>query len=277
MSQSTSSTGLEPGRLRSMLRTDRAVRRRGPCRAGRHRASGSRSDRRRYSAGGDRGARRRLMLPSTARRGSGRRSGVEMYAVAFRGRRARPAKLSTFALVHGAWHGAWCWERLIAVRSRTAATQVVAPEAAIGGPRRPASRRTPDDDRRAATPRRCRRRRCSCPHSLGGLVGPVVRRAAARCRALGLPSTAPGARAGPRASRSSCGASSGAGACCSRAGALVDDQGRSYWRRPGGHGAHHVRRPRRPRTRAGRPSACAPQAQRSQTEPLASSAARGCA
>src|SRR5437764_15314513 len=23
------------------------------------------------------------------------------------------AQMSTFALVHGAWHGAWCWDRLV--------------------------------------------------------------------------------------------------------------------------------------------------------------------
>ena len=35
--------------------------------------------------------------------------------------------MATFALVHGAWHGAWCWERLIPLLQQ-AGHSVVAPE-----------------------------------------------------------------------------------------------------------------------------------------------------
>src|SRR4029453_13742 len=30
-----------------------------------------------------------------------------------RGRAARECAVTTFGLVHGAWHGAWCWEYLV--------------------------------------------------------------------------------------------------------------------------------------------------------------------
>jgi hypothetical protein len=35
--------------------------------------------------------------------------------------------MTTFALVHGAWHGAWCWERLAPLLQQ-AGHDVVAPE-----------------------------------------------------------------------------------------------------------------------------------------------------
>src|SRR5690349_7468589 len=38
-----------------------------------------------------------------------------------------PQRMATFALVHGAWHDAWCWERVASVL-RQAGHEVVAPQ-----------------------------------------------------------------------------------------------------------------------------------------------------
>ena len=77
--------------------------------------------------------------------------------------------MSIFALVHGAWHGAWCWDRLIGpLRDR--GHEVVAPE-------------LPSEDTElgledyADTIERALGDADDAvlvPHSLGGLVGPVV-------------------------------------------------------------------------------------------------------
>jgi uncharacterized protein YjbJ (UPF0337 family) len=37
--------------------------------------------------------------------------------------------MTTFALVHGAWHGSWCWERLVPALQRLGHTTVPVEEA----------------------------------------------------------------------------------------------------------------------------------------------------
>ena len=77
--------------------------------------------------------------------------------------------MTTFALIHGAWHGAWCWERLVGpLRDR--GHEAVVPE-------------LPSEDTAAGLEEYAevidRALRPAddvvlVPHSLGGLVGPVV-------------------------------------------------------------------------------------------------------
>ena len=50
---------------------------------------------------------------------------------------ARAATAKTFVLVHGAWHGAWCWERVVPLLARHG-HRVVTPE--LGAPAVPGGR-----------------------------------------------------------------------------------------------------------------------------------------
>jgi pimeloyl-ACP methyl ester carboxylesterase len=77
--------------------------------------------------------------------------------------------VSIFALVHGAWHGAWCWERLIGPLEERG-HEVVTPELPSEDPglgledyADVIERELGDADDVVLV-----------PHSLGGLVGPVV-------------------------------------------------------------------------------------------------------
>lgn len=86
--------------------------------------------------------------------------------------------MATFLLIHGAWHGAWCWER-VAPRLRAAGHTVIAPDLpAHGDDRTPWWRVTLGAyARRACDAARPAGRVIAVGHSLGGLV---VTEAAAR-------------------------------------------------------------------------------------------------
>jgi pimeloyl-ACP methyl ester carboxylesterase len=77
--------------------------------------------------------------------------------------------MSIFALVHGAWHGAWCWERLVGpLRDR--GHEVVAPELPSEDPELGLEDYADTIDRALGDADDV----VVVPHSLGGLVGPVV-------------------------------------------------------------------------------------------------------
>jgi pimeloyl-ACP methyl ester carboxylesterase len=90
--------------------------------------------------------------------------------------------MATFLLVHGAWHGAWCWERL-APRLRAAGHAVIVPDLpAHGADPTPWWRASlAGYARRACDAARPAGRVIAVGHSLGGLV---ITEAAARQPAL---------------------------------------------------------------------------------------------
>jgi pimeloyl-ACP methyl ester carboxylesterase len=77
--------------------------------------------------------------------------------------------LATFGLIHGAWHGAWCWERLIGpLRDR--GHEVVAPELPSENPELGLADYADTIDGALGDADDV----VLVPHSLGGLVGSVV-------------------------------------------------------------------------------------------------------
>ena len=128
--------------------------------------------------------------------------------------------MSTFALVHGAWHGAWCWERVVGPL-RALGHEVVVPELPSEETERgledyadAIERALGDADDVVLV-----------PHSLGGLNGPVV--AARRpLRALVYVCALvpePGLSFSEQLSQST------EQILLFQGGRMVDDQGRSYW------------------------------------------------
>jgi pimeloyl-ACP methyl ester carboxylesterase len=165
--------------------------------------------------------------------------------------------LATFALVHGAWHGAWCWERLVGpLRDR--GHEVVVPE-------------LPSEDTElglqdyAVTIERAldgANDVVLVPHSLGGLVGPVV--AARRpLRAL-VYLTALVPEPG-RSFSEQLGASTEP-VLLFEGGRMVDDLGRSYWGDPEAT-ARIMYGDLAPEDARWAAERLRPQAQKSQTEP----------
>jgi pimeloyl-ACP methyl ester carboxylesterase len=165
--------------------------------------------------------------------------------------------VSTFALVHGAWHGAWCWERLLdPLRER--GHEVVTPELpsedtelglqdyadTIDG-----ALRNADDV-------------VLVPHSLGGLVGPVVARRRP-LRALVYVSALipePGLSFSEQLSAES------EPVLVFEGGREVDDEGRSYWPDPEAT-ARIMYGDLAPQDARWAAERLRPQAQRSQAEP----------
>jgi pimeloyl-ACP methyl ester carboxylesterase len=165
--------------------------------------------------------------------------------------------VSTFALIHGAWHGAWCWERLVGpLRDR--GHEVVAPEL-------PSEDTDAGLDEYADTIDRALGHADDIvlvPHSLGGLVGPVV---AARRRLKALVYLTalvpePGLSFGEQLSASQ------EQVLLFEGGRAVDDEGRSHW--PDRDATVRIMypdlSPEDAHWAAGR---LRPQAQKSQTEP----------
>ena len=128
--------------------------------------------------------------------------------------------MSIFALVHGAWHGAWCWER-VAPLLRDRGHDVVVPELpsedtelGLEDYADTVERALGDSDEVVLV-----------PHSLGGLVGPVVaarrplRALAYVCALVPEPGLSFSEQLGVSSER----------ILLFEGGRMVDDQGRSYW------------------------------------------------
>jgi pimeloyl-ACP methyl ester carboxylesterase len=79
--------------------------------------------------------------------------------------------MSTFALVHGAWHGAWCWERLTPLLQR-AGHDVVAPDLPCDDGA--ATTFDPYADVICAALDECEDDIVVVAHSLAGAIGPLV-------------------------------------------------------------------------------------------------------
>jgi pimeloyl-ACP methyl ester carboxylesterase len=132
--------------------------------------------------------------------------------------------LATFALVHGGWHGAWCWERLIGpLQDR--GHDVVVPE-------------LPSEDTEAGLEAYADTIDSALgdaddvvlvPHSLGGLVGPVV---AARRPLRALVYVA-GLVPQPGLSFRDQVSASEEPILLFKSGRAIDEQGRSHWPDPG--------------------------------------------
>jgi pimeloyl-ACP methyl ester carboxylesterase len=128
--------------------------------------------------------------------------------------------VSIFALVHGAWHGAWCWDRVIGpLRER--GHDVVTPELpsentelGLSDYAEAIERSLGDADDVVVV-----------PHSLGGLVGPAVaaRRPLRALVYLCALVPEPGLSFGEQLSASS------EQVLLFEGGRMVDDEGRSYW------------------------------------------------
>jgi pimeloyl-ACP methyl ester carboxylesterase len=128
--------------------------------------------------------------------------------------------MTIFALVHGAWHGAWCWERVTGpLRDR--GHQVVTPELPSEDTEVGLEDYADTIDRALGDADDV----VLVPHSLGGLVGPVV--AARRpLKALVYVTSLipePGLGFGEQLSAST------EPVLLLEGGRMVDDQGRSYW------------------------------------------------
>jgi pimeloyl-ACP methyl ester carboxylesterase len=165
--------------------------------------------------------------------------------------------LSTFALIHGAWHGAWCWERLVEpLRER--GHEVVTPELpsedsglGLEDYADTIERALSDADDVVLV-----------PHSLGGLVGPVMaaRRPLRALVYLAALVPEPGLSFSEQLSASS------ESVLLFEGGRAVDDHGRSHWPDPDATARimYSDLSPEDARRAADR---LRPQAQRSQTEP----------
>lgn len=165
--------------------------------------------------------------------------------------------MTTFALVHGAWHGAWCWERLTGpLRER--GHDVVVPE-------------LPSEDTEAGLEEYAETIERALgdtddvvlvPHSLGGLVGPAV---AARRPLTALVYVSslvpePGLSFGDQL------AASEEPILLFEGGRAVDEQGRSHW--PDAEATARIMYPDLTPGDARRAAErLRPQAQRSQAEP----------
>jgi pimeloyl-ACP methyl ester carboxylesterase len=131
--------------------------------------------------------------------------------------------VSTFALVHGAWHGAWCWERVVGpLRDR--GHEVAAPELPSEDPRLGLEDYADTIDRALGDANDV----VLVPHSLGGLVGPVVaaRRPLRALVYLAALVPEPGLTFFEQVSASSVPILTIAG------GRALDDEGRSHWPDP---------------------------------------------
>jgi pimeloyl-ACP methyl ester carboxylesterase len=131
--------------------------------------------------------------------------------------------LATFALVHGAWHGAWCWERLIGPLQERG-HEVVAPELPSEDAELGLEDYADTIDRALGDADDV----VVVPHSLGGLVGPVIagRRPLKALVYLNALVPEPGLSFGDQLSASE------EQILVFEGGRAVDDQGRSHWPDP---------------------------------------------
>jgi len=131
--------------------------------------------------------------------------------------------VSIFALVHGAWHGPWCWERVIEpLRAR--GHEVVVPDLPSENPKLGLEDYAETIDAALGDAEDV----VVVPHSLGGLVGPVVagRRALRALVYLCALVPEPGLSFGDQLSAADEPVLTFSG------GREVDDQGRSHWPDP---------------------------------------------
>jgi pimeloyl-ACP methyl ester carboxylesterase len=128
--------------------------------------------------------------------------------------------VSTFALVHGAWHGPWCWERVVEPL-RTHGHEVVVPDLPSQNTELGLDDYAEAIDEALGDAEDV----ILVPHSLGGLNGPVV---AAR-RPLKALVYVCALVPEPRLSFSEQLAASTEPVLLFSGGRMVDDQGRSYW------------------------------------------------
>jgi len=165
--------------------------------------------------------------------------------------------MTTFALVHGAWHGPWCWERLVGpLRDR--GHDVVTPELpsedtelGLDDYAETIDRALGDADDVVLV-----------PHSLGGLVGPVVAGRRPLRALVYLTALVPE----PGLSFSNQLSASSEPILLFEGGRMVDDEGRSYWGDPDAT-ARIMYGDLSPEDAAWAVERLRPQAQRSQTEP----------
>jgi len=165
--------------------------------------------------------------------------------------------MTTFALVHGAWHGPWCWERLVGpLRDR--GHDVVTPELpsedtelGLDDYAETIDRALGDADDVVLV-----------PHSLGGLVGPVVAGQRPLRALVYLTALVPE----PGLSFSNQLSASSEPILLFEGGRMVDDEGRSYWGDPDAT-ARIMYGDLSPEDAAWAVERLRPQAQRSQTEP----------
>ena len=131
--------------------------------------------------------------------------------------------MSIFALVHGAWHGAWCWERLVGpLQDR--GHEVVVPELPSEDPELGLDDYAETIHRALGDANDV----VVVPHSLGGLVGPVIanRRPLKALVYLNALVPEPGLSFGDQLSASE------EQILVFEGGRAVDEQGRSHWPDP---------------------------------------------
>jgi pimeloyl-ACP methyl ester carboxylesterase len=169
----------------------------------------------------------------------------------------RVASVTTFALIHGAWHGAWCWERVTGpLRER--GHEVVVPELPSEDTEAGLEEYADTIDRALGDADDV----LLVPHSLGGLVGPVVaaRRPLRALVYLNALVPEPGLSFGEQLSASV------EPVLLFEGGRAVDDQGRSHW--PDAEATARIMYPDlSPEDARWAAERLRPQAQKSQTEP----------